>query len=94
MSTSNKTNIAVFASGAGTNAANIIQYFKQKNTANVVLIISTTFTVFSCLKYWMMLAALVPAPDAKMAIFIFFDVDMNKCKLNTLKAHNLSNDYS
>lgn len=33
------TNIAIFASGAGTNAANIIQYFQQKKTANVVLIV-------------------------------------------------------
>jgi len=33
-------NIAIFASGAGTNAANIIEYFKQKNTTNIVLIIS------------------------------------------------------
>jgi phosphoribosylglycinamide formyltransferase-1 len=40
MSTSNKINIAIFASGTGTNAANIIQYFKQKNTANVALIVS------------------------------------------------------
>jgi phosphoribosylglycinamide formyltransferase-1 len=40
MSTSNKTNIAVFASGTGTNAANIIQYFKQKNSAKVVLVVS------------------------------------------------------
>ncbi len=35
-----KTNIAVFASGAGTNAANIIQYFNQKQSANVALIVS------------------------------------------------------
>jgi len=40
MSTSNKTNIAIFASGTGTNAANIIQYFKQKNIANIALIVS------------------------------------------------------
>lgn len=40
MSTSNKINIAVFASGTGTNAANIIQYFKQKKTATVALIVT------------------------------------------------------
>lgn len=39
MITENKTNIALFASGAGTNAANIIQYFKERQTANVVLIV-------------------------------------------------------
>ena len=32
-------NIAIFASGTGTNAANIIKYFKQKNTAKVTLIV-------------------------------------------------------
>jgi phosphoribosylglycinamide formyltransferase-1 len=40
MLSSIKTNIAVFASGAGTNAANIIQYFKQTQSANVALIVS------------------------------------------------------
>jgi phosphoribosylglycinamide formyltransferase-1 len=40
MQPSSKTNIAVFASGAGTNAANIIQYFNQKKSANVALIVS------------------------------------------------------
>jgi phosphoribosylglycinamide formyltransferase-1 len=40
MQSSTQTNIAVFASGAGTNAANIIQYFKQKRSANVVLIVT------------------------------------------------------
>src|ERR1044072_4513583 len=35
----NKTNIAIFASGTGTNAQNIIQYFKQKQTATVALIV-------------------------------------------------------
>jgi len=39
MSTSRIKNIAIFASGTGTNAANIIQYFKQKKTAKVVLIV-------------------------------------------------------
>jgi phosphoribosylglycinamide formyltransferase-1 len=38
MSISRIKNIAIFASGTGTNAANIIQYFNQKNTANIVLI--------------------------------------------------------
>jgi phosphoribosylglycinamide formyltransferase-1 len=35
-----KKNIAVFASGTGTNATNIIQYFSDQQTANVALIIS------------------------------------------------------
>ena len=39
MITENNTNIALFASGTGTNAANIIQYFKQRQTAKVVLIV-------------------------------------------------------
>lgn len=35
----NKKNIAIFASGTGTNAANIIQYFVQKQTAVIGLIV-------------------------------------------------------
>jgi phosphoribosylglycinamide formyltransferase-1 len=33
-------NIAIFASGSGTNAENIIKFFSNKNTANVALILS------------------------------------------------------
>jgi phosphoribosylglycinamide formyltransferase-1 len=33
-------NIAIFASGAGTNAENIIRYFSNKNSAKVVLVLS------------------------------------------------------
>ena len=33
-------NIAIFASGSGTNAENIIQYFSNKNTAKVSLVLS------------------------------------------------------
>jgi len=40
MNTQFKKNIAVFASGTGTNAANIIEYFSDKQTANVALIVS------------------------------------------------------
>ena len=39
MNTSHIKSIAIFASGTGTNAANIIQYFQQKKTAKVVLIV-------------------------------------------------------
>src|SRR5580765_2238352 len=39
MNTQRKKNIAIFASGAGTNAANIIQYFSKKQTAVVGLIV-------------------------------------------------------
>lgn len=39
MNTQHKKNIAVFASGTGTNADNIIQYFKNKQTAIVALIV-------------------------------------------------------
>jgi phosphoribosylglycinamide formyltransferase-1 len=39
MNTQHIKNIAIFASGTGTNAANIIQYFKQKQTANIALIV-------------------------------------------------------
>ena len=39
MNDQHKKNIAIFASGAGTNAANIIQYFKKKQTATVALIV-------------------------------------------------------
>jgi phosphoribosylglycinamide formyltransferase-1 len=34
-----KKNIAIFASGAGTNADNLIRYFKQTQTANIALIV-------------------------------------------------------
>ncbi|HPI68953.1 MAG TPA: phosphoribosylglycinamide formyltransferase [Bacteroidales bacterium] len=34
------SNIAIFASGSGTNAENIIKYFSNKKTANVVLVLS------------------------------------------------------
>jgi phosphoribosylglycinamide formyltransferase 1 len=40
MNTQHTKNIAVFASGTGTNAANIIQYFKNKQTAIVAFIVS------------------------------------------------------
>jgi phosphoribosylglycinamide formyltransferase-1 len=36
----NMRNIAVFASGSGTNAENIIQYFSNRNTAKVSLVLS------------------------------------------------------
>lgn len=39
MSASSKKNIAVFASGAGTNANNIISYFNETQTANICLIV-------------------------------------------------------
>jgi len=39
MNTQHKKSIAIFASGTGTNAANIIQYFKEKQTAIVALIV-------------------------------------------------------
>ena len=33
-------NIAIFASGSGTNAENIIKYFSNRNTAKVSLVLS------------------------------------------------------
>ncbi len=39
MTTQHKKNIAIFASGTGTNAANIIQYFSNKQTATVAFIV-------------------------------------------------------
>ena len=33
-------NIAIFASGSGTNAENIIRYFSNKNSAKVSLVLS------------------------------------------------------
>lgn len=36
----NMRNIAIFASGSGTNAENIIQYFSTRNTAKVSLVLS------------------------------------------------------
>ena len=39
MQISQKKNIAIFASGTGTNAANIIQYFSEKQTAVIGLIV-------------------------------------------------------
>ena len=37
-------NIAIFASGAGSNAENIIKYFQEKKTANVCLVLSNNPT--------------------------------------------------
>jgi phosphoribosylglycinamide formyltransferase 1 len=39
MTIQHKKKIAIFASGTGTNAANIIQYFSNKQTANVAFIV-------------------------------------------------------
>jgi phosphoribosylglycinamide formyltransferase-1 len=36
----NKTRLVIFASGAGSNAQKIIDYFKEKTTAEIVLIVS------------------------------------------------------
>ena len=38
--------IAIFASGSGTNAENIIKYFRTDNSANVVLILSNNPDAF------------------------------------------------
>lgn len=40
MNRQHKKNIAIFASGTGTNAANITRYFQEKKTANVAMILS------------------------------------------------------
>ena len=39
-----RKNIAIFASGEGTNAQNIIDYFKTSNTINIALIVSNKST--------------------------------------------------
>jgi phosphoribosylglycinamide formyltransferase-1 len=39
MSKEHKKNIAIFASGAGTNAVNIVRYFSEKQTANIALVV-------------------------------------------------------
>ena len=44
MSSTQKKNIAIFASGMGTNAANIIRYFSEKRTAHIALIVSNNPT--------------------------------------------------
>ncbi|HYK47492.1 MAG TPA: phosphoribosylglycinamide formyltransferase [Parafilimonas sp.] len=44
MSSKQKKNIAIFASGTGTNAANIIRYFSEKRTAQIALIVSNNPT--------------------------------------------------
>jgi len=44
MSSTQKKNIAIFASGTGTNAANIIRYFSEKRTAYIALIVSNNPT--------------------------------------------------
>ena len=44
MSSTQKKNIAIFASGTGTNAANIIRYFSEKRTAHIALIVSNNPT--------------------------------------------------
>ena len=39
-------NIAIFASGSGTNAENIIRYFSNKNNAKVCLVLSNKREAF------------------------------------------------
>ncbi len=39
-------NIAIFASGSGTNAENIIKYFSNKNSAKVSLVLSNKREAF------------------------------------------------
>ena len=39
-------NIAILASGNGTNAENIIRYFREKDTARVALVLTNRQTAF------------------------------------------------
>jgi phosphoribosylglycinamide formyltransferase-1 len=66
-----KTRIAIFASGKGTNALNIITYFKKHTTIEVVLVISTNINA----------GVVEIASENNIPCFIFEENEANDAKL-------------
>ena len=76
------TRIAIFASGSGSNAENIIRYFSDNESVKVVLVLSNNSSS----------GVLIRAKMHNIPTFIFTKNDLNQCSkvLDTLKYFNAS----
>jgi len=76
------TRIAIFASGSGSNAENIIRYFSDKESVKVVLVLSNRANS----------GALIRAQSHNIPTFIFTKNDLNECSKvhKVLKYYNAS----
>ena len=74
------TRIAIFASGSGSNAENIIRYFSDKECAKVVLVLSNRASS----------GVLIRAQSHNVPTFIFTKNDLNERS----KVHKMLKDYN
>ena len=74
------TRIAIFASGSGTNAENIIRYFSDNKSVKVVLVLSNKSRS----------GVLIRAQLHNIPTFIFTKNDLNECS----KVHDVLKDYN
>jgi len=74
------TRIAIFASGSGSNAENIIRYFSDNKDVKVVLVLSNQSRS----------GVLIRAQLHNIPTFIFTKNDLNKCT----KVHDVLKDYN
>ena len=74
------TRIAIFASGSGSNAENIIRYFSDNKSVKVVLVLSNQSRS----------GVLIRAQLHNIPTFIFTKNDLNECS----KVHDVLKDYN
>ena len=74
------TRIAIFASGSGSNAENIIRYFSDNKSVKVVLVLSNQSSS----------GVLIRAQLHNIPTFIFTKYDLNESS----KVHDVLNDYN
>ena len=74
------TRIAIFASGSGSNAENIIRYFSDNKSVKVVLVLSNKSRS----------GVLIRAQLHNIPTFIFTKNDLNECS----KVHDVLKDYN
>ena len=74
------TRIAIFASGSGSNAENIIRYFSDNKSVKVVLVLSNQSRS----------GVLIRAQLHNIPTFIFTKNDLNECS----KVHDMLKDYN
>lgn len=74
------TRIAIFASGSGSNAENIIRYFSDNKRVKVVLLLSNQSRA----------GVLIRAQLHNIPTFIFTKNDLNECS----KVHDMLKDYN
>lgn len=74
------TRIAIFASGSGSNAENIIRYFADNNSVKVVLVLSNSSSS----------GVLIRAQSHNVPTFIFTKNDLSECS----KLYKVLKDYS